>query len=259
MEVTPSGRSSLLWQGARDSVLDVVANPWTLTTFALVTTLGPLAMKQDRFPRIKGATCWVMREGMQKIYYIGLGLNGAKAVYAAAHDDEYGTGHALTLGGMLIVTKTVGDRYMGRYLEWMGQKMMDVAPHFAAARTWLHTNGMAMRDAARDQLAATGLALCAHSFDEIATVVVSVKSLTAWLGRMSDAGDAIGQTAVSLPNEDWDGMLPEPPLALVVASHAALGVVMVAGAAAVWAGPAVAVAIELPALGEAVPILATAF
>jgi hypothetical protein len=195
---------------------------------------------------------------MQKMYYVGLGLNGAKAVYAATQDDEYGVGHAVTLGGMLLVTKAVGDRYMGRYLEWMGQKMMTLAPRVSVAREWLHTNGMALRDAAHDKLAATGLALCAHSFDEIATVVVSIKSFSGWLGRMADA-NADGAHAIPLPNENWDGMLPEPPLGMVVASHAALGAVMVAGAAAVWAGPAIASAIELPVVGEVVPALAAAF
>lgn len=258
MEVSRPSISSPFLQGARDSVLDVVANPWTLVTFALVTTLGPMAMTQNRFPRLKGATCWVLRDGMQKMYYVGLGLNGAKAVYAATQDDEYATGHALTLGGMLITTKIVGDSYMGNFLEWLGHKMVSAASQFPkVARQWLHDHGAAMRDAARDRLATSGLALCAHSFDEIATMVVSIKSLTGWMSRVMAVD--VADVAVPLPNEDWDGMLPEPPLALTLATHAMLGAVMLTGAAAVYAGPALAASAELPLLGEIAPALAAAF
>lgn len=260
MEVGRLSATPPFLQGAGDAILDVVANPWTLATFTLVTTLGPMAMSQNRFPRLKGATCWVLRDGMQKMYYVGLGVNGAKAVYAATQDDEYSAGHAVTLGGMLIATKVVGDRYMGNFLEWMGQKMVGAAAQFPkAARQWLHDHGAAMRDAAQDRLATSGLALCAHSFDEIATMVVSIKSLTGWMGRVVDSGVESDALAVPLPNEDWDGLLPEPPLAVTVAGYATLGAVVAAGAAAVYAGPAIAASIELPVLGEMAPALAAAF
>lgn len=155
-----------------------MANPWTVGTFALVTTVGSLLMGQDRFPRLKGATCWVMRDGMKGMYYVGLGVSGARAVYHLSEDDYRGAGHAMTLGASIAVTKYAGDRWMQPFLNRAGQAMVrlaDRAPNQLA--DWLRTQGRAMANVAEDRMAASGLALCAHSFDEIAAMVVFIKSL----------------------------------------------------------------------------------
>lgn len=165
--------------GAQEAILDIVANPWTVGTFVLVTTVGSLLMGQDRFPRLKGATCWVMRDGMRGMYYVGLGVSGARAVYSLSEEDYQGAGHAMTLGSSIAVTKYVGDRWMQPFLMRMGEAMIrvaDCAPERMAH--WLRTQGKAMNAVAEDRMAASGLALCAHSFDEIAMMVVTLKSLT---------------------------------------------------------------------------------
>lgn len=164
--------------GAKEAVLDIVANPWTVGTFALVTTVGTLLMGQDRFPRLKGATCWVMRDGMKGMYYVGLGVSGARAVYHLSEDDYHDAGHAVTLGASIAVTKVVGDRWMQPFLNRTGQAMMRLADRAPGQLAdWLRTQGRAMADVAEDRMAASGLALCAHSFDEIAAMVVLLKSL----------------------------------------------------------------------------------
>jgi len=163
-------------EGITDALLDVVANPWTVGTFALVTTLGPLAMNQNRFPRIKGATCWVMRDGMRAMYYVGLGITGGKAVYGLYTHDNYEVAHSATLGGMLVTTKFVGDRYMGVFLESLGHQLIRWSAHMPSRMgQWMTVQGKALVQTATDQVASTGLALCAHSLDEIAALTVAVK------------------------------------------------------------------------------------
>ncbi len=254
--------------GAKEAILDIVANPWTAGTFALVTTAGSLLMGQDRFPRLKGATCWVMRDGMKGMYYVGLGVSGARAVYDLSEEDYYGAGHAVTLGASIAVTKYAGDRWMQPFLNRAGEAMMRLAGR-APGRVahWLRTQGRMMVDAARDRMAASGLALCAHSFDEIAMMVVAAKSLVGWMWRAEDdavkeGGIDLVSVAVPLPNEDWDGMLPEPPLPMVVAGYAVLGAVMAApvavGAAPAFAAP-VAPLIEGELVGGLLPVSTLAF
>lgn len=165
--------------GAKEAILDIVANPWTVGTFAIVTTVGSLLMGQDRFPRLKGATCWVMRDGMKGMYYVGLGVSGARAVYNLAGEDYRGAGHAMTLGGSIAVTKYAGDRWMQPILMRAGEMLTRAAARAPSPLSqWLRTQGRAMADAAEDRMAASGLALCAHSFDEIASLVVMIKSVS---------------------------------------------------------------------------------
>lgn len=67
---------------------------------------------------------------------------------------------------------------MQPFLNRAGQAMLRLADR-APGRfaDWLRTQGRAMADVAEDHMAASGLALCAHSFDEIAAMVVFLKSL----------------------------------------------------------------------------------
>lgn len=165
--------------GAKEAILDIVANPWTVGTFAIVTTVGSLLMGQDRFPRLKGATCWVMCDGMKGMYYVGLGVSGARAVYNLAGEDYRGAGHAMTLGGSIAVTKYAGDRWMQPILMRAGEMLTRAADRAPSPLSqWLRTQGRAIAFAAEDRMAASGLALCAHSFDEIASLVVMIKSVS---------------------------------------------------------------------------------
>lgn len=207
-----------IWEGARDAAIDMVTDRKVWATFGTVTVAGPILMKQSRFPLVQRMTYAVFTRGMRWFYWGGFGLSATLTVKSAADDDDYGVGRNLVLGGSILVTKQLGDRYMSPFLRVVGEGMIHAASRVPAnIGAWLHLHGAAMSGISADSSAASGLALVAHAFDEIAAAFVAGKPVMGALGKFwGETAEMRGIAPTVVRNLEWGGMSLAKPLTAVI-------------------------------------------
>lgn len=166
-----------LWNGVQEAVRDVFS-PSTAVTFVTTVAVAPILARQQRFQSLQRATQWVLGSGMQKLFYAGLGMSAYRAGYGLGQDDFHTVGHSMAMGGMLVGTKFVGERYLSTSMRQLGDRMVS-ASQTAGDRwsTWLHTHGTALSTTVDDPQMGSGMMLLTHCLDEIAAAVASVKSV----------------------------------------------------------------------------------